>query len=195
MYHNQELPEFLNILQSPIQKDVWKWLRKSLLTALRYCSTIQAFWDETDYIKAILSEHGHSDELYYQGNDEIIEDFGAPFDGQPLIISPYDTMRQNVFNYDQYRKVKKAQQHQSQQELLLQLPYPSMWTGTVIASFEQDINRLVNGHFGNHASMKDFQIKLTQNPDYSFPIDHFLIKKRPDKEYLTLNKWDQTQDK
>ena len=197
MYHNHALPEFLNILQVPIQKDVWKWLRKSLLAAIRYCSTHDAFLDEVDDIKATLFIHGHSDEIYYQGHDEILKDFGIPIDDPPLTKSPYDTMRQNVFNYDKYRKIKKAQQqqHQSQQGITLQLPYPSMWTGTVIASFEQELNRLVSEHFGNHPPMKDFKIKLLQNQDYSFPIDHFLIKKRPDTDYLTLPDWYKKQAK
>lgn len=194
-YHDHALPEFLHVLQSPIQKDVWKWLRKSLLTAIRYCSTHDSYCDEVNDIKVTLSIHGHSDEIYYQGSDEIILDFGAPFDGPPLTKSPYDTMRQNVFNYDRRRKIKKAQQHESQQEITLQLPYPTVWTGTVIASFEQEINRLVNEHFGNYPPMKDFKIKLLQNQDYSFPIDHFLIKKRPDGAYLTLSDWYKNQAK
>ena len=193
MYHDHELPEFLNILQGPIQKDVWKWLRKSLLTAIRYCSTDEAFHDELADIKAILSIHGHSKEIYHQGHDEILEDFGVPIDRPISIYSRYDEMRQNVFNYDKYRKVKKAQQqqqqYQSQEELTVQLPYPSMWTGAVISNFEQQINRLVNEHFGTHPPMKTFKIKLLQNQDSSFPIDHFLMKKRPDTEYLTLPDW------
>ena len=106
-------------------------------------------------------------------------------------------MRQNVFNYDQYRKTKKAQrqQQQSKQEITLSLPYPCMLTGNVIANFEQEINRTVNEHFENHSPKKDFKIKLLQNQDYSFPIDHFLIKKRPDTDYLTLPDWYKTQAK
>ena len=125
MYHDHALPEFLNILQVPIQKDVWEWLRKTLLTAIRYCSTDDAFHDELDDIKATLFIHGHSDEIYNQGHEEILEDFGVPIDGPILIYSPYDTMRQNVFSYDKHRKINKTQQHQSQHEITLQLPSPS----------------------------------------------------------------------
>ena len=193
MYHNHALPQFLNILQVPIQKDVWKWLRKSLLTALRYCSTHDAFRDELRDIKAILYIHGHSDDIFDQGYDEILEDFVIPIDDcRRSTKSPHDILRENVFNYDQYRKTKKQQrqQQQSQQEgITLSLPYPSMWSGNVIANFEQEINRTVNEHFGNHPPMGDFKIKLLRNQDYSFPIDHFLIKKRPDNGYLTLPDW------
>ena len=94
-------------------------------------------------------------------------------------------MRQNVFDYDKHRKIRKAEQH----EIILQLSYPSVWTGTVISNFEQQINRLMNEDFGTHPPMKSLKIKLLQNQDYSFPIDHFLIKKRPDKDYLTLSDW------
>ena len=128
MYHDHTLPDFLNIIQIPIQKNVWKWLRKSLLTAIRYCSTHDAFRDELRDIKAILYIHGHSDDIFDQGYDEILEDFVIPIDDyRRSTKSPHDILRENVFNYDQYRKTKKAQrQQQSQQEITLSLPYPSI---------------------------------------------------------------------
>jgi hypothetical protein len=188
MYHNDILPPFLNIIQIPIQKNVWKWLRESLLKAIRYCSTKNSFDDERDEIKIILNLHEYSDEIFDQGHDEILEDFGVSILYPPFIRSNYDIMREHVFNYDKYRKAKKKhrQERQQQEEIILQLPYPSNWDGTIIANFEQQINHILNENFQNHPQMNHFTIKILQNRDSSFPIEHFLIKKRPDVDCLTL---------
>ncbi|CAF4264063.1 unnamed protein product [Adineta steineri] len=186
MYHEPVLPPSLDLLQLPIQRNVWSWLRKSILKAIRYCSTEYSFKNELIHISIILRIHDFSDETFTQGHEEVIEDFGVTIRDEIACVPTYDTMRRHLFAYDKYRQIKATQPPGPQQEIILQLPYPSNWDKTVIDNFEQEINHILKENFENHSQIKQLKIRILQTQENPFPIVHFLIKKRPDVNYLTL---------
>ncbi|CAF1434591.1 unnamed protein product [Adineta steineri] len=171
MYHEPVLPPSLDLLQLPIQRNVWSWLRKSIFKAIRYCSTEYSFKNELTHIGIILNIHGFSDETFTQGHEEVIEDFGVIIRNGIAFVPTYDTMRRYLSAYDKYHQIKATQP-----------PGP-----------QQDINHILSKNFKNHPQIKELKIRILQTKENPFPIEHFLIKKRPDVSYLTLT--DETKPK
>ncbi|CAF4280091.1 unnamed protein product [Adineta steineri] len=157
MYHEPVLPPSLDLLQLPIQ-------RKSIFKAIRYCSTEYSFKNELIHIGIILNIHGFSDETFTQGHEEVIEDFGVIIRNEIAFVPTSDTMRRYLSAYDKYHQIKVTQPRGPQ----------------------QDINHILSKNFKNHPQITELKIRILQTQENPFPIEHFLIKKRPDVSYLTL---------
>ncbi|CAF4515840.1 unnamed protein product [Rotaria sp. Silwood2] len=189
IFDNDLLPSFLDAIQLPIH-DTWRWLRANLLRAVRYCSNDELFDNEIDEIKVTLHRHGFSNDIFEEGLNEFLEDFGVMVAYPPFIRTRYEIIRQHIFNHDKYREAKKKQrksQQQQQQEIILRLPYTFEWSSKIMSKFEQELNNLLKEHFGDHPRIKDFWIKILHYHCSSLPINDVFVKRQPPISYLTLS--------
>jgi hypothetical protein len=176
---------FRDIIQRPIQ-DTLKWVRTALLRAIRYCSDGDDYNEERLNIKFTVERNGFPEIILNDAYEEFLQRFAVYVMYPPFNHDHYHTIRQQVFRYDNIQASKAAKQS-IQKQVTLYLPYTPHWDTAAMSDFRQELNNILKDNFGDHPRMKDFSIKILQRRCSPLPINDLLVKKRPDKCYLTLS--------
>ncbi|CAF3843004.1 unnamed protein product, partial [Rotaria sp. Silwood1] len=159
MFYNDFLSSELNQLQNP-NENIWNWLRKALLKAVRYCCDSVMFHSETGEIQRELLRRGHSEHIFDEALDEFYEDFGVTVIYPPFLTVNYEKLRKHVSIYDKNRaaaKKERSENSSQQQEISFHLPHGTDWDDTTIAEREHELNKQLPKHFANHPTVKDFR--------------------------------------
>ncbi|CAF1418077.1 unnamed protein product [Adineta steineri] len=178
-------PWLRDVLQLPIKQNTMKWVRRALMRAIQYSSDDDAFDEEKLHIKFKLETHGFPEIIF----EDIYNEFIAKFSRNMIYPRSnrygQQTIRQNVFQYERSRTLRREQQS-LQSHIILHLPYTPHWDNAVIADFRKELNKVLKDNFADHPKMKNFYINISQRPLIQLPLNDLLINKRPDKSYLTL---------
>ncbi|CAF1273854.1 unnamed protein product, partial [Rotaria sp. Silwood1] len=159
MFYNDFLSSELNQLQHP-NENIWNWLRKALLKAVRYCCDTVMFHSEIGEIQRELLRRGHSEQIFDEALDAFYEDFGVTVIYPPFLTVNYEKLRKHISIYDKNRAAAKKERSENgsqQQEIPFHLPHGTDWDDTTIAEREHELNKQLHKHLANHPTLKDFR--------------------------------------